>query len=136
MNKVLRVIIISGALIISCKHDILAKRNSITSTVITGDFMVAVFYNGLEDRTSDFAGFDFTFNIDGTITAVNNNETFTGSYTEKPAEKNKNARLKIEFADEPLEELNKNWQVDVLSDSAIHLSDDKNSNKNLVFETP
>ena len=70
MNKVLRVIIISGALIISCKHDILPKRNSITSTVITGDFMVAVFYNGLEDRTSDFAGVDFTFNIDGTITLL------------------------------------------------------------------
>ena len=57
----------------------------------------------------------------------------TGTYTQKPSHEGEAAKLDIEFNSEPLEELNKNWQVDLISPDAIHLSDDGNASEVLQF---
>ena len=47
-----------------------------------------------------------------------------GSYSEKPSHEGEGAKLTINFSDAPLNELNKSWQVNLISNNAIHLSDD------------
>ncbi len=100
--------------------------NSTNSTIVTGNFSITKFTdnNSAEDKTADFNSYTFTFTNDGKITAINNGVTASGSYTEKPSHEGEGAKLTISFGNAPLNQLNKSWQVDLISNNAIHLSDD------------
>jgi hypothetical protein len=109
--------------------------NNSNSTRITGDFKVTKFTDGnpLEDKTADFDSYTFTFTADGQVTALKNSVEAKGSYIEQPFHEGEGAKLSISFSDAPLIELSKKWQIDLISNSAIHLSDDHNSGEMLEF---
>ena len=67
------------------------------------------------------------FTDDGKISALRNNIASPGGYRVTPSHEGEGAKLNINFSDAPLNELNKNWQIDLISDNAIHLSDDDTS---------
>lgn len=116
-------------IIASCNHDVSTPQNNnnnSNSTSITGNFIITKFTddNLSENKTADFSGYTFIFTADGEIKALINNIASPGNYKETPSHEGEGAKLKINFSDEPLDELNKNWQIDAITDNAIHLSDD------------
>ena len=96
-----------------------------TTTVIEdeltdGVWYVTYFFDDY-DETSDFAGYSFTFNADGTALADNGTQT-SGSwstYTDSGVEK-----LDLNFGTmEPLEELMDDWEILSVSSDVIELRD-------------
>lgn len=131
MKKLTAFIAMAAMLFASCTRDVKSpasnnNNNISNSTVVTGTFTITKFTDdhSAEDKTSYFSGYAFAFNTGGKIIAEKNGITVTGSYTEKPSHEGEGAKLTISFGDAPLNELNKNWLINLISDSAIHLSDD------------
>ena len=128
MKKVFNLIAISLVAFACTKNSSTPQNNgnSSNSTTITGDFIITKFTdnNPNEDKTANFSNYTFTFSSDGKIIAVKNGVSVQGIYSEKPSHEGEGAKLTINFSDAPLNELNKNWQIDLISDNAIHLSDD------------
>ena len=130
MKQVTILLAVVGIIIASCNHDVSTPQNdnnnNNTSTSISGSFIITKFTddNLSEEKTANFNGYTFVFTADGKISALRNNIAVPGSYEETPAHEGEGAKLEINFSDAPLNELNKNWQVDLISDNAIHLSDD------------
>lgn len=112
-----------------------SSGNNTNSTTVTGDFTITKFTdsNPNEDKAADFNGYTFTFSTNGTITAVKNNVSTTGSYNKKSSHEGEAAKLTINFNTAPLSDLNKNWQINLISDNAIMLSDDDNAAEVLEF---
>lgn len=109
--------------------------NNSNSTTITGDFTITKFTDGnpLEDKTAGFNDYTFTFTADGKVTALKNSVATEGSYMKQPFHEGEGAKLSISFSDAPFFELSKKWQIDLISDNAIHLSDDSNASEALEF---
>ena len=138
MKKILSLITVVTVLIASCHKDVHSmdhNNGNGNATVTPGDYIVTKFTDASSggDQASMFSGYTFTFKNDGTVIAVKNGVGETGTYTQKPSHEGEAAKLDIEFNSEPLEELNKNWQVDLISPDAIHLSDDGNASEVLQF---
>lgn len=137
MKRTLNLLLVALALAASCTKNVNNPddNNNGNSTVITGDYIITKYSdsNPNEDNTADFAGYVFTFSDDGKITASKNGVSTQGSYTETPSHEGEAAKLTINFNDAPLNELNKKWQIDLISDAAIHLSDDDNASEVLEF---
>lgn len=137
MKRVTSLLAVVGIMITSCNHDVSTPQNnnnSSNSTSITGNFIITKFTddNLSENKTADFSGYTFLFTADGKINALINNIASPGSYKETPSHEGEGAILKINFSDAPLDELNKNWQIDVISNNAIHLSDDDASSGEIL----
>lgn len=139
MKKLISLFTIIAILFAACSKDSSTPNdnngNSSNSTVITGDFVITKFTddNPNEDKTAHFSGYTFTFNDNGTVAAIKNSITENGSYTEKPSHEGEAAKLTLSFGSAALDELNKSWQIDLISNSAIHLSDDGNASEVLQF---
>jgi hypothetical protein len=139
MKKIMNVVTIVSILLTACTHDVTNPSdnngNSSNSTVVNGNFTITKFTdsNPNEDKTANFTGYVFTFSNDGRITAVKNEVTLQGTYSEKPSHEGEAAKLTINFTDESLNDLNKSWQIELINDSAIHLSDDDNAAEVLEF---
>ena len=58
-----------------------ADAEELTQTAQSGTWTITNFVDDGEDETSDFAGYDFTFNPDGTLVADNGTTTITGSWS-------------------------------------------------------
>ena len=135
MKKLINVIAIATLLFTACTKNATTPDNN-SSTVVTGSFTITKLTdrNTNEDKTANFSGYTFTFSDNGKITALKNNASSSGTYTKKPAHEGEAAKLIISFNDAPLNELNKSWQIDLISDTSIHLSDDDvSSNEVLEF---
>src|SRR5256885_623305 len=137
--KNLSFISVAAIIITSCTHNTTTPKNnngnSSNSTSVRGNFIITKFTdnNLSEDKTADFGGYTFVFTGDGKINALKNGVALPGSYTEKPSHEGEGAKLNIIFSNAPLNELNKNWQINLISDEAIHLTDD-NASSNEVLE--
>ncbi len=140
MKTTASLILIAVIIITSCTRNTTTPKNnngnSSNSTSVTGNFIITKFTdnNLSENKTADFYGYTFVFTSDGKINALKNGVALTGSYTEKPSHEGEGAKLNIIFSNAPLNELNKNWQINLISDETIHLSDDDaSSNEVLEF---
>lgn len=137
MKKLLSLIAATSMLITSCTKSANNPQNSSNdiSTVISKEFVVTKLTDNSSstNKSSIFSGYAFTFNSDGTVSATNNNVTEQGSYTQKPSHEGEAAKLTINFNSAPLNELNKQWQVNSISNNSIQLSDDGNASEVLQF---
>jgi hypothetical protein len=137
MKKLLSLITVISILIASCTKsaDNPQNSNNDISTVVSKEFVVTKLTDNSSstNNSSLFSGYTFTFNADGTISATKNSVTEQGSYAQKPSHEGEAAKLTINFSNAPLNELNKQWQVNSISNSSIHLSDDGNTSEVLQF---
>lgn len=137
MKKLFSLITATSILIASCTKSVNNPQNNNNniSTVVSKGFVVTKLTNSSSgtNESSIFSGYTFTFNADGTIFAVKNSVTEQGSYTQKPSHEGEGAKLTITFGNAPLNELNKQWQIDLISNNSIHLSDDGNASEVLQF---
>jgi len=137
MKKLISLIAAISILIASCAKSANNPHNSNNdiSTVVSKEFVVIKLtdHSSSINNSSLFIGYTFAFNADGTISATRNSVTEQGSYMQKPSHEGEAAKLTINFSDAPLNKLNKQWQVNSISNSSIQLSDDGNASEVLQF---
>ena len=94
--------------------------SALSSIIVEGTWYVSYFFDDT-DETSDYAGYNFTFNVSGTATAVKNTTTINGSwsnYIDSGDEK-----LEFSFDGSVLDELEDDWEVTEYSATQIRLKD-------------
>lgn len=94
--------------------------STLSSIIVDGTWYVSYFFDDT-DETSDYAGYNFTFNVSGTATAVKNTTTINGSwsnYIDSGDEK-----LEFSFDGSVLDELEDDWEVTEYSATQIRLKD-------------
>jgi len=107
----------------SCSKD--DDDNNTTTAVAanlkSGTWRVSSFIDNGTDETTDFNGFTFTYNNGGTVSAVNNILTVTGSWS--TGTDDSRAKLNLDFSSSSLsqfEELSEDWEI--VSQSATQVS--------------
>ena len=91
-NLYLRVLALAIVLIVSsCSKDNsvtnpdpvnnAAEIQQVTNLATAGSWRITSFIDSGQDETHHFAGYSFTFNSDGTITATNGTNTYTGVWS-------------------------------------------------------
>lgn len=94
--------------------------STLSSIIVEGTWYVSYFFDDT-DETSDYAGYNFTFNVSGIATAVKNTTTINGSwsnYIDSGDEK-----LEFSFDGSILDELEDDWEVTEYSATQIRLKD-------------
>lgn len=61
--------------------DAVQTVSDIQTNVVTGDWMISSYIDSGVDETSDYAGFTFTFNGDGVVSASSSAEMLTGAWS-------------------------------------------------------
>ena len=114
------------AMLFACSQCFLAchKSNDDTpnpvNTPASGKWKVAYFWDK-KDETSHFANYTFNFASNGTITATNSQQTYTGTWT-MGFDDSKNKFL-INFtgnAPDDFTELNEDWLIVEMTDKSMH----------------
>ena len=84
------------------------------NTVVTGNWTITNYRQRTEDKTSQYAGYSFTFNSDGTVTANKSGVSTTGLWSYSSASGSTYVGLfSISLGnDDPLKRLNESWLVD------------------------
>ena len=115
---------------------LIGGSDSTTGQVVTsGTWKVTLFTDSGNDETSDFAGYTFTFSDGGTLTAVKNGVTKTGTWSVNNTSNKFNIDLgqKID-TNKPLGELTDDWKILSNTETVIRLTDDNaSSNEFLTF---
>lgn len=107
------------------KDDKSGSDGPITPIVTAGGWHVSLFSERNNDETSDFSGYNFTFQPDGKLIAVKGAVTKTGSWSESTSSN----KLIIDLgsksdSNKPLGELTDDWYIISHTDSKISLTDD------------
>lgn len=101
---------------------------TITQVTTSGTWKVSLFSERGNDETSDFAGYTFTFKTDGSLLAVKNGSTTTGTWSlaNSSTQFNINLGPKSDL-NKPLGELTDDWKVLSNTTTEIKLTDDNAS---------
>lgn len=87
----------------------------------SGQWRVSYYWDKDKDETNDFAGYTFNFNSDGTLEAVKNGSTTTGSWQHNSSSN----KLIINLGDvKPLGDATDDWLIIERTDNLIKLRDD------------
>ena len=95
---------------------------TLADLIINGKWVVANYNDSGVDETANYAGFDFTFSLTGTLVATNGTDTINGTWEEViDGEKHK---LVLDMgATVPFDEFTEDWDVVSFSDTRIDLKD-------------
>lgn len=101
-----------------------------------GGWHVAYFFDK-KDETSDFSGYNFTFNDDGAALATKNTTTVNGSWSTENLSSG-GVKLILDFGvTSPLDELNEDWKILEYTDARIkleHVSGGSGDTDSLILE--
>jgi hypothetical protein len=96
--------------------------SSLANILIEGTWIVANFNDSGEDETSDYSGFSFDFQDDGSIVATRNDDTIDGTwsvFTDSGKEK-----LGLDFGEMvPLDEFTDDWDIQDVQNNRVELYD-------------
>jgi hypothetical protein len=115
---------------------LIGGSDSTTVQVVTsGTWKVTLFTDSGNDETSDFNGYTFTFTDGGTLTAVKNGITKTGTWSVNNSSNKFNIDLGAKVdSNKPLGELTDDWKILSNTETVIRLTDDNSSsNEFLTF---
>lgn len=112
------------------------------STVQSGTWRITDFIDSGENETSDFTGYNFSFNSDGSLVATNGTDTLTGTWsvTDDSSSSDDDIDFNIFFPvpdTNDFEDLNDDWDVISHTSTKIELIDISGGNggtDNLTFE--
>jgi hypothetical protein len=100
--------IIAG--VFSCKKLVEnTQRNALMDVITNGQWHVETFMNGTDSITSEFSGYNFKFNEDGTVVGLKDSINITGSWQGDIA----NYSIISSFPEtaQPLTKLNGTWKI-------------------------
>ena len=103
--------------------------------VSSGTWSVSQFINNSVNETSNFNGYTFTFSSSGTISAMKNGVTQSGTWSFNSSESKFNIDLGPKNSGNfPLGELSDDWKIQSASEKVLSLHDDNAaSNESLTF---
>ncbi len=120
---------------------------AVTDIAVSGSWIISSYVDSGSDETSDYSGFSFTFNADGSLVAVNGTTTITGSWSvtsddssddDDDYDSTDDVDFNIFFSAPPnFEELSDDWDIVSRSSTRIELIDISGGNGDtdtLVFE--
>jgi hypothetical protein len=97
--------------------DDIATAKTVTPLVTNGTWKVSLYMDANNDQTNDFAGYTFTFNRTGELTASKNGTDVTGNWMEDTI--NKKIAINMGSSDPVLEKLNNSWHIASASSGKI-----------------
>ncbi|GAA0871841.1 hypothetical protein GCM10009117_09870 [Gangjinia marincola] len=119
----------------------------VETTVSSGTWRITNYNDSGEDETSDFNGYAFSFNSDGSLVATNGTITYTGTWavvedddSDDDSPDDNDIDFVISFPvddDNDFEDLNDDWDIESYTDTTINLIDISGGNGGtdiLVFE--
>jgi hypothetical protein len=90
------------------------------SLLESGTWRVTYFFDDL-DETSNFSGYNFTFNSNGNVSVITNSDTFSGSW-DAYVDDNEDT-FELSFSALQLEELEDDWEIIEYTQTQIRLKD-------------
>jgi len=103
---------------------------AVENTVESGNWRITYFFDTDSDETSDFNGYSFTFSDNGTLTATNGTNTYTGSWSVTDSssssddDSSDDIDFNISFSSPPdFAELTDDWDIIEYSNTRIELID-------------
>jgi hypothetical protein len=128
--KITMLMFILFSVVTSCKKDDSNNVNPNAIPIVTsGTWTVSSYKETSEDHTDDFAGYTFTFESNGQMTATNSGNTTTGSWTLDDSEN----ELHIDLGNNsPLDKLSKGWTILSITETEISLQDDSSSSNEVL----
>jgi hypothetical protein len=133
MKKQFSIAVIAILLFASCTS---TNSSSNAGQVATsGSWRITLFTDSGNDETSDFSGYSFIFNTSGSVTAVKNGISQTGTWSVNTSSNKFNIDLgpKVD-TNKPLGELTDDWKIISTSETVIQLEDDNSaSNERVTF---
>ncbi len=132
MKKILFLIVVS--IFISCteddnpSNDINQTISRLNQTVSSGNWIISYFFDSDSDETSNFSGFEFSFNNEGSLIAQNGNLIYSGTWSIIDSNSNDDSNDDVDFNivfTTPAEfmDLSDDWDVINITDSKIELID-------------
>jgi hypothetical protein len=119
----------------SCKKDDNSPNNnsnsSTSSIITTGSWRVSYYHESGDDNTSNFNGYTFNFNSNGTMTATHSSGTTNGTWS---SDDSKNEFHMSMGNNSPCSDLNNGWLIISKTSSEIDMKDDNSAhNEELHF---
>lgn len=119
--------------IFSCSSDDdnpsnLTIQNEIRANVGNGTWKITSFIDSGTDETSDFTGYNFTFNADGVLNATNGVNSFDGTWSVESSNSSDDSPDDLDFninftVMNDFEDLSDDWDIISQSSSKIELID-------------
>lgn len=114
--------------IVSCKKDDNKTKNTIESNVQSGTWKITKFVDSGTDETSQFSGYNFSFNNSGVLNANNGSNNFDGSWSITDNNSNDDSQDDLDFninfsENNNFEDLNDDWDFVSQSETKIELID-------------
>ena len=125
-----------------CSSDDNNSNSSITTTQVqnaatSGTWRVTLYNEDGSVQTSDYSGYNFSFNSDGSLAATNGGSTQTGTWSTVTDSGSTKMNLMFGASDGPFESISEDWRVLSVSTTKIalkHLSGGDGSIDLLTFE--
>jgi len=135
------------------QNDIIDDQNInsaqiVTNTAQVGTWRISYFFDSDEDETSDFNGFVFTFNEDGSLSAVNGSTSVIGTWSVEDDSGNSSSDDDGNSTDDDdfniffpvpdtdkFDDLNDDWDIVSISSNRIELTDVSGGNGGIDFLT-
>jgi hypothetical protein len=128
INNSMRYFILIGLLItftMGCSKKVNNITDQVNTTLESGSWKVVLFSHKGQDKTANYAGYNFSFS-GGTVIAVKTGvATASGSW--KASYENNFTKLTLNFSIAPLNELNEQWNVTGVGGIVINLSNRNSS---------
>lgn len=101
------------------------NTNNFVQELTSGNWYVNLLNDDGEDETCDYVAYQFTFNANGTVTAVSTTETKNGFWTVTNSSNDLDLVLNFDLngPSDPFDELNDDWDVSNFSNIMIELID-------------
>lgn len=128
---------------VSCSNDDVIPVSSpdeIENTMQTGTWVITYFNDSGDDETAYFTGYGFEFNSDGVVTATNDSNTFSGTWSVSDSNSDDDSPDELHFnilfnLSNNFEELNDDWHIVSRSDTKIELIDVSGGNGGIEYLT-
>jgi hypothetical protein len=117
--KILSIVIIAIALgFVSCKKD----KKSPSNIIQEGNWKVTLYNDSGTDETNYFADYIFTFNSDGSASAIKSSSTMSGSWSTGTDDSQE--KLILNFGStSPFDKLNNDWHIIEKTTTKIRMED-------------
>jgi hypothetical protein len=133
MKKQFSIAVIAILLLASCSTN--NNTSNAGQVATSGSWRITLFTDSGNDETSDFTGYSFTFSTSGSVTAVKNAVSQTGTWSINTSSNKFNIDLGAKVdTNKPLGELTDDWKIISASETVIQLEDDNSaSNERVTF---
>lgn len=133
-------VLIGLSLLTACKKEDIKQKENIEAEVSSGSWKISYFQDSGVNETSNFAGYTFTFNEDGTLKATNGTNTYNGTWSVTDSNSNDDSADDLYFniyfnLTNDFQDLNDDWDITSHTSSKLELIDVSGGNGDVDYLT-